>query len=745
MTVSKIHDYMTEKVVPESVMPQNIATCLMDDDPVVPELDAFTFLNRVRSLGIGSADFLYLLKGCGAPEEAVEKIENNPAMNLQSLIVTLEGSGLTSQDYTRMLYTARQIWEKTLTVRLDEVKAAPVEEADENISDDDIEEVYEDVTENEIPAPDKKDFVVNIPRDDDIYEDAEDVPDEEYEEESEYPDDEDEDDELPDEDDSTPVYDDVEEGRIGYQRIPRDDDAPANHSGKIVAASIGTCVLIGLCVAMDHFGIFKADAKLPAAVMALDHTEIFNDIYTAYTAGSFGGESVILPSDDRSEVFGKLLIDQPQEFGVYNVGESAFAASPDLITVYAEKGDNAAILCEISPPEGAEFIEIVCSKELLAAIFADDNSVGVAAYNDKGEVLYTIHQAGVLTDVSTNKIDTISFGTVFTPDFSESFTIDQTEQYLPIISAGGKMQTVPAENIARSVAANGCSYAVYCQYSLADGTLVDSAAALGDPIYSDAEDFMAVMKADSGYDIIIHGDTEDEPLVTTHISDLIACDMGDTVAIVPSEDTEPYDSVIKADKEFNIVATAERESNGSTTIYLHSFGFERITAVTNIPAAVTSIKMEQCMLYIYDENGVAMVLDVHDVYAPKFTELTAADGVIYGDYALCSSTAEGLVKFTLYKLEDEKATEISSTTRAITAPEEEIAEMCNGNTFHIGEDRYAAAYTYFDGVSVISAYAMFGKTNTSYTLFDDKNGFTAAVPLGDRLYLFYGRNAIKIE
>lgn len=736
MTVSKIHDLMTEKVVPESVMPQNISACLMDEDPVVPELDAFTFLNRVRALGIGSADFLYLLKGCGAPEEAVEKIQNNPAMNLQSLIVTLESSGLTSQDYTRMLYTARQIWEKTLTVRLDKVKAAE-SGRDEDISADEPEDVNDEVTDTEVSAPDKKEFVVNIPRDTEEYEEA-DASSPEIEEHEEPEVDADEDD--------APAYSDVVQDRIGYQRIPRDEDAPANHSGKIVAASIGACLLVGFGVAIDHTDFFAAEDKLPSAVMAADHTEIFNDIYTAYTAGSFGGENVLLPSDSTERVFGDLLITQPQELGVYNVGDSAFAASPELITVYAEKDDNAYILCEITPPEGAEFIEIVCGKEQLAAVFADDNSVGVAAYSDKGEVLYTIHQAGVLTDICTNKLDTISFGTVFTPDFSESFTIDQTSQYLPLISAGGEVCTVSADRIARTEGANGCSYAVYGEYSLTDGSIVDNAAALGDPIYSDADKFMAVMKADSGYDIILHGDSEENPLLTTHINDLIACDMGDTVAIILSEDAEPYDSVIKTDKEFNIVATAERETDGSTTVYLHSFGFEKVAAVTNIPAEVTSIKMTQGKLYICDENGTAMVMDISDPAAPKIMELTAAEGVIRDEYALCSSVAEGLLKLTLYKLDGETAAEAGSTTKAISAPEGEIAEMCNGNTFHIGgEERCAAAYTYFDGVSVISAYALFGKTNTAYTLFDDKNGFTAAVPLGDRLYLFYGKNALKIE
>ena len=74
MTVSEIRSLMLEKVIPESLLPQNIAVCLMDENAAPPELDAFTFLNRLRSLGIGSADFLYLLKGCGAPEEAVSKI-----------------------------------------------------------------------------------------------------------------------------------------------------------------------------------------------------------------------------------------------------------------------------------------------------------------------------------------------------------------------------------------------------------------------------------------------------------------------------------------------------------------------------------------------------------------------------------------------------------------------------------------------------------------------------------------------
>ncbi len=119
MTIEYMRDLMREKVVPEELVPQNLINCLIDEEAEPPKLDAFAFLMRLRALGIGSADFVNLLSGCGAPEEVVEKIRANPAMNLQGLIVTLDNSELDSEDYTRMLLTARQVWERTLTLRLE--------------------------------------------------------------------------------------------------------------------------------------------------------------------------------------------------------------------------------------------------------------------------------------------------------------------------------------------------------------------------------------------------------------------------------------------------------------------------------------------------------------------------------------------------------------------------------------------------------------------------------------------------
>ncbi len=109
MTIEYMRDLMREKVVPEELVPQNLINCLIDEEAEPPKLDAFAFLMRLRALGIGSADFVNLLSGCGAPEEVVEKIRANPAMNLQGLIVTLDNSELDSEDYTRMLLTAASV------------------------------------------------------------------------------------------------------------------------------------------------------------------------------------------------------------------------------------------------------------------------------------------------------------------------------------------------------------------------------------------------------------------------------------------------------------------------------------------------------------------------------------------------------------------------------------------------------------------------------------------------------------
>ena len=162
MTVEEMRREMREKVVPEEVVPQNVVNCLIDEDAEPPKLDAFAFLMRLRTLGIGSADFIALLEGCDAPESVVNKIKQNPAMNLQGLVLTLEGSELTTEDYTRMLLTARQVWERTLTLRLERSEKISLdmktesEEAEEEHSESSKEDVYGETEEPD--SADEDDF-----------------------------------------------------------------------------------------------------------------------------------------------------------------------------------------------------------------------------------------------------------------------------------------------------------------------------------------------------------------------------------------------------------------------------------------------------------------------------------------------------------------------------------------------------------------------------------------------------------
>ena len=184
MTIEEMRSAMRSIVVPEEVVPQNVINSLIDEDAEPPKLDAFAFLMRLRALGIGSTDFVNLLEGCGAPESAVARIKQNPAMNLQNLILTLESSELNSDDYMRMLLTARQVWERTLTLRLEKAEALSheIEEYEEEYEEE-PETVSEETAELETPEeeePDAPEEPIDNDDEDDYLEEA---LGEEYEEE----------------------------------------------------------------------------------------------------------------------------------------------------------------------------------------------------------------------------------------------------------------------------------------------------------------------------------------------------------------------------------------------------------------------------------------------------------------------------------------------------------------------------------------------------------------------------------
>ncbi len=734
MTVSQIHEYMAQKVIPESVVPQNISNWLMDEGATIPELDAFTFLNRVRSLGIGSADFLYLLKGCDAPEEAVAKIESNPAMNLASLIVTLENSGLTSQDYTRMLYTARQLWERTLTMRIDKPVLEEAEETEPpKVSADRLDEV---LTARQIPKSSKKDDFPEVltarqrPKQEEAPEvlTARQLPEKE---------------EAPEALTARQLPKKEYVGREDYKDFYDEDIPVARHNGKIIVSAVFAALLMGLNAALSVFGF-----SVPAAedkqkmTFAADSAEVFGQIYSGYTSGKLGGEDVFGYRRQESVVFGELLVESSGGLGTYTLGGRAFSVHDDGIVVYEASGNTAAQVCEILPPEGTEFVDISQSGELLVLVYSDDNGAGICAFNEQCETVYNSWQSGALTDVYFG-VDTVSLGTVYTPAFRQSFTVEQTEFYLPQFSFDGAASIMSASEIAMG-SGEGCSYAVYGCYSLADGALKQRCAALGDPVFSGAEEFLAVMRGAEGFALVGKG-TDEQPLISRSVGTLLACDVGDTVQGQLSEDAQPYDSVMKFEREQHITATAQTDESG-TTVYLHGIDFEPLSALTNIGGEIKSLKLSGGVLYIIGEQGVIMAADISDPQQPKPLALTATTGILRDGQALCAAVSDTVVKLTLYREDENSAiSEAASSTKVVTLGEGGRVAVGEANTFFIGDNRFGAAYSYFDGVSEISEYAVFGRTRASHSLFDEREGFGCAAELDGALYLIYGGQAIKIN
>lgn len=778
MTVSKLYEYMSDKVIPESVMPQNITTILRDDDSPVPELDAFTFLNRVRALGIGSADFLYLLKGCGAPESAVEKIENNPAMNLQSLVVTLEESGLTPRDYTRMLYTARQIWERTLTMRIEKVQTED-DEYEEELSEEELldeqydelpEEEYEELPEEEITDEVPEDSAVQVlpgEKDEELPEEdsAEDEPQSETEEAMSYDDVAAYVDEMYDEDDLPPSEDEQDysneqpegtvAGATGYQRINEDDFYPKRHTGKIIAGFVGGAVLIGLCFAMDYFGFKPKDVpQLPKAHYAADTQELFLEVYNAYNDGMTGAGGVIPYCPDDSGLFGNMLFERSLSRCV-TVGENAFSTSAEKLTVYSAEEDALVTLCTIEPPEGAEFVEFYIDKDRLYAVYAADDFAGFAAYDGKGSRLFGAEQKGILTDVCRGA-DSINLGTVYAIPFRESFAVGDTAEYMPLYSVNDVQAEVSAQDIITYGEASGSSYAVYGKYSMNDGAALEHSAAIGKAIYSDAECFMAVLDTADGVTLItqrsddIAADEEQQSeseLIVTKQLGAYAVDMCNTVHGIPAENSEPYSSVIEFEREQNVTVTAEKDENGADIVYIRGIDFEPLSAITNIPQQIKALRVCDAILYIYGESGVMMVVDISDAESPAPLEFTETQGVAGDGYALTTAVSDKVVELKLYSIDENGVVAaVGGCTRTVAPAEGKSVALCPDSTVFIGgETLSGAAYSYFDGVSVISEYAVFGKVNTAYTLFDDESGFTNAAVIKGKLHLIHAEGSVVVE
>ena len=708
MTVSKLREYMLQKVVPEKVMPQNIEALLHSDgESELPELDAFTFLNRLRSLGIGSADFLYLLKGCGAPEEAVSEIERDPAMNLQSLIVTLDGAGLTSQDYTRMLYTARQLWERTLTMRLDGTRAPSVTEyAEHSAQDLPAEQEYvpqDDFDEQEYVPQDEPTEQEYVPQND--FDEQEYVPQDEpealnisarvYTETTQFM----RADALSTAD-ALPAEDALSEDESDEPTEPDEQyepDEPAErgtaHTGALTAAAVGAVLVIaaGTLAQFTDFG------ALSHARYADNAEDIFAQIYASYNAGAVGGENAAPYAVPSEQLFAGILVESTGGQAAVCLDDFAYFAQEDVLRVYERGADGLSERPAIEPPEGAQFLCVREENGALYAVFSGETS-GAVRLSD-GEAAYIAEQDGVLTDIAFEDGE-ISIGTVYVPPFTRSFTAQDVQEYLPC--AGGAL--IEPQRVLLSDT-KGCGYALAARYSEENGGLISCTAVLGDPVFTRA-DGTAGLLADGGGFIV-------QPLETPvfHKTGAIGAWAG----------------------EGGVLAIAETQ-DGTERIYLRGEDMSPLAGFENLAEKPLRLSLSGGMLCAYGESGVFMSADCADPTAPAMLSPERKSGVILGDKALiCEKTATGL-RLSLLGADGE----LCAYEKPLTAQELETLSFGGAQTVFTDGGLCGAEYSRFDGVSMVSEYAVFGRQNIVKTLYDDPAGYTAAAIAGGEMFVFNG-------
>lgn len=866
MTVGEMREIMRRRVVPEDLVPQNVIGLLMDDEEnaAPPELDAFTFLTRLRALGIGSADFMYLMEGCEAPQAVVDKIRNNPAMNLQGLILTLENSELTADDYKRILYTARQIWERTLTIRLEksEMVLQGDDEPREDYSEPTFEEVmdelgqmrddapegddisgYEEfkaafVTEelappievtselepvNEYPeeAPVEKEpdegevaeevsveeeIVETVPVEEMVVEDiVEETPVEE-DFDGKTTDDEEDDQDAPDEylefaeysdrsEDDQPVYtEEIEpvkpyngdttaivqidaemlrqnlallaeeeqaavraeaaklaaeqaqqEARAAYEaaraeeaekkaisedipeepdkELPEDDEKPDGkkkrepfvvripnehpyHKGAIITAAAGAAVVFGA-----SFGVMLIPEPpvIRSITYAEDNAAIFNEIYYSYYDNVVGGEKAHEPTFDYNKIFGDLLV-TADGFGTFSEGDNVYTVTSEAVSASVFRGGTLTETEEIHPPEGTRIVDAFDENGALVAVFSGTDDCGFMRISG-GKTLFTVRQDGFITDFEYKDGD-ILIGSVYTPRFTRTFGIQDSMIYMPRLGVDEKNALEPQSVIPSGT--KGYSYGISAAYSVSNGAVRKSVAVLGNPI-SASTDGRFILSGEE--DVLMTVGTEEITAVKVEGIQLAAfCDNGSAT----------YEGG-------NIIL---RDRNGDVTF-----------TIANPAQAVTAMWFDGDLLRLSGANGVFITMDCSDFAGPKVAELKTVGGAVIGENAVIFGKGANSLTISHYKLENGASSLVNTYTKALAPELLSTLEFGGINTVIADGVRFGTGYRYFDGVSVISEYAVMEDSGQVYPvkeLFDDRTGFTLAFKNNGNIYARCGGGIVDI-
>ena len=803
MNVVQLRDYMAEKVIPEKVMPQNIAEFLMDEEAELPELNAFTFLNRLRSLGIGSADFLYLLEGCGAPAEAIERIRRNPAMNLQSLIITLDSSGLTSQDYTRMLYTARQMWERTLTMRLENILP------NVRTQGDDLGDTAEiAINEESAPETDNRNRgalpeapAEETPADNALPAEAEEVqPNDlpEYTSEmtaaenEEYPEPEDDPELLAAMAYYKSIFGSVGEESGGRYAMPAEAESVPEEAPEAAPDSFAESI--------DDHGEAEEENGADFAEPIEEHSDNPESDDTPYEQ-EFEGTSEFVQidanqimqeltsaiDDDEDEPRQPEPVRTRQEGGYHKrslisaaVGAavvfgasaaiSAMGFEPITVPVLSRAAEYTDIFAQTvssynaDVPNGKAF-ELQNGGEILGGLLIEPTE-GLGVFNTDG-YFYAAESDGIT--VYGRGASLAESGTLAPPKGTEFIRVFERDDAVFAVFSGKSCGFMRIEE-------NEPVYISEQDGVLTDMIVEDGCVKLGSVYLPEfTEDFKAaqtdkylpetgaagIIAAEKvllsgegcGYAVSAAYDMADGSVLSCGAvmgravysaadGSFAALEYGEgSLLAALSEDivTETAGELLGCAHSGELTAAAERGEEG-TVIYLRGADMKPLSAIKNLSEEVAALSFSGNTLLISGDNGVFAAVDCKNAEDPKLVDLTRKTGAVKDGYALCGELSGTLLTYTLYNGDG------AVSSYSVTLSERELSTLTLGgrNTMVIDPDRCGFSFDCFDGVCTVSKYIVFGHSSAEETLFDDRTGFTAAAELDGKIYLIYGGGAMEI-
>lgn len=474
------------------------------------------------------------------------------------------------------------------------------------------------------------------------------------------------------------------------------------HTKAIIAGAVGAAALAVLAVFAGKF----AKGGAPELSFAKTNDELFAKVFESYMPEEervIGGGNICAYSDTCG-IFGELLVNK-NGGADFSDGKIIYSVSSDKIAAESFDGTVLDAAKYITPPEKTSFVTAFERDGALYCVFSGSesgkaNECGYMKIKD-GATVFTVRQDGVLSDFSFED-GKIALGSVYVPKYSKSFSADDTDVYLPRLGKDEK-KPLAAENVAAS-GTKGCSFAVCAEYALDSGENIGAKAVLGDPV-----------SAGANYKAAFNGKTDDgEYGLLVSFKDGITAKKCEKI------------SAAAFGKDFAVTLEGENAN-------LRSADFTAKSALSNFAENAKSLKISGSSLLVGNDGGYFAAFDCGDISQPTAMKLTKTNGVVSGDYAAVFSVDGGL-EISLYKRNGEKADVIGKYTKTFTEDELKTLVLKGAETTAFAADSCGAAFEYFDGVSVISQYVVFGKTEGSKTLFDDKTGFTRAFASDGKIY-----------